>query len=150
MTNIIWRVLIDTNIWISGFINPFGVPAQVLRLALDGRYRLVVSQPLLAEIEQVLSRPRVQRQLRTDEHEIERFLRDARSKAVWANPTGTLRLCRDPKDDIILETAILGEATHVITRDDDMKRDLDVIGYLHEAGIEVVSVAQFLALLESD
>jgi hypothetical protein len=30
-----------------------------------------------------------------------------------------------------------------------MKRDLDLIGYLHDAGIEVVSVAQFLDILDS-
>ena len=63
-------------------------------------------------------------------------------------PTGLLRLCRDQRDDIFLETAILGEAQYAVSRDDDIKRDLDLIAHLRANGVEVVSVAQFLALLD--
>jgi hypothetical protein len=48
MTEVLLRVLIDTNIWISAFINPSGIPARILRLALDDRYQLIVSHSLLA------------------------------------------------------------------------------------------------------
>jgi uncharacterized protein len=63
-------------------------------------------------------------------------------------PSGELRLCRDPDDDVVLETAILGEAQFVVSRDDDIKRDLDLMTHLRANGVEVVSVAQFLALLD--
>jgi predicted nucleic acid-binding protein len=69
-------------------------------------------------------------------------------KAVTVYPTGTLRLCRDEKDDVMLETAILGHAHYIVSRDDDIKRDLNLIAHLHKHDIEVVTVAQFLALLE--
>lgn len=48
----------------------------------------------------------------------------------------------------MLETAILGRAHYIVSRDDDIKRDLNLIAHLHEHGIEVVTVAQFLALLD--
>ncbi len=57
---------------------------------------------------------------------------------------GSFVLCRDPKDDILLETAILGEADYVVSRDDDIKRDLDLIAHLRKHSIEVVPVTQFL------
>jgi len=37
---------------------------------------------------------------------------------------GRLKLCRDPRDDMILETAIVGKATHIVSRDEDLTRDL--------------------------
>lgn len=47
----------------------------------------------------------------------------------------------------MLETAILGRAHYIVSRDDDIKGDLNLIAHLHEHDIEVMSVAQFLALL---
>ena len=60
---------------------------------------------------------------------------------------GELHLCRDPEDDFLLETALLGGADCMVSRDDDLKRDLDLIDYLRTSGVEVLSVAQFLARL---
>ena len=71
-----------------------------------------------------------------------------RSEAAFVTPEGNLHLCRDPKDNIVLETAILGEASHLVSRDADIARDLDLIVHLHKHDIEVVTVAQFLALLD--
>src|SRR5207249_288934 len=53
------RVVIDTNVWISAFINPLGEPGRLLNLALLGQMILVVSDYLLAEILAVSQRPRV-------------------------------------------------------------------------------------------
>ena len=71
-----------------------------------------------------------------------------RSEAVFITPEGNLYLCRDPKDNIVLETAILGEASHLVSRDADIARDLELIAHLHKHDIEVVTVVQFLALLD--
>ncbi len=64
-------------------------------------------------------------------------------------PTGELHLCRDPADDFLLETALLGQAGYMVTRDDDLKRDLELIQQMEEQGIQVLSVRQFLKLVES-
>jgi putative PIN family toxin of toxin-antitoxin system len=44
------RAVIDTNIWISAFINPLGEPGRLLNLALLGQIILIVSDYLLDEI----------------------------------------------------------------------------------------------------
>lgn len=143
------RVLVDTNIWISSFINPSGSPARALSLLADERYVLVTSEPLMTEIENVLARPRIRRSIQLPDDDIASILRRSQKSAIVVNPSGKLRLCRDPKDDILLETAILGNADYIVSRDDDMKRDLDLIAHLREHGIEVLSVARFLSLLNS-
>lgn len=48
----------------------------------------------------------------------------------------------------MLETALLGGAQCVVTRDDDLKRDLNLLQQLREQGIEVLSVAQLLRKLD--
>jgi putative PIN family toxin of toxin-antitoxin system len=49
---------------------------------------------------------------------------------------GTLRLCRDPKDDLVIETAIAGGARYIVSRDEDLTRDLDVVNTLREYDID--------------
>lgn len=107
----------------------------------------VISYASLYELRDVLSRPRIQRRLQRSVDDIDDLLHQVRLQATIAMPTGELHLCRDPDDDIMLETAILGEARYLVTRDADIARDLDLITHLRENGIEVVTVAQFLRVL---
>ncbi|MGQ0603582.1 MAG: PIN domain-containing protein [Anaerolineales bacterium] len=58
-------------------------------------------------------------------------------------------LCRDPDDDIVLETAVVGKATHVVSRDEDITRDTDLFAQLKQLGIEPITVARFLRKLEA-
>ena len=141
------RVFIDTNVWVSAFINADGAPARILEAFLAGRFVPVVSRVLLEEIDGVLRRPRIRRRLRLIEADLATILALLRDRAVEAVPEGNLRLCRDPDDNLLLETAVLGEARFAVSRDDDIKRDLDLMARLKEQGVEVVSVAHFLSLL---
>ena len=56
-------------------------------------------------------------------------------------------ITRDPKDDIFVALAISSDADFLVTRDDDLKRDLQVVEYLAAAGCEVISVRAFLEKL---
>ena len=55
------RGVIDTNILVSALLQPSGLPAQVFVLALGGSIQLCVSGEVYAEYEEVISRPRFQR-----------------------------------------------------------------------------------------
>ena len=138
------RVLIDTNVWISAFIKPHGPPAQSLDAVRSDRFVPVVSQQLFQEIREVLYRPRIRRRRRVSDDDLATLLVLLEDRAVEAFPSGELHLCRDPADDFLLETAILGKARFAVSRDDDLKHDLDLIDRLREHGVEVLSVAQFL------
>jgi uncharacterized protein len=96
-----------------------------------------------------LTRPRLSRRYPLALNQVEEFLELLSSHSQIVVPSGSLHECRDPDDDIILETAVLGNAQYVVTRDDDIKRDVDLIEHLRARSVIVSSVQQFLDLLES-
>jgi len=55
------RVVVDTNVWVSGLIDPDSVPGQVLELVRERRVEAVASWELAEEIVDVLRRPRLKR-----------------------------------------------------------------------------------------
>jgi len=79
--------------------------------------------------------------------EVETFVRLIAARANVVQISGDLKICRDPDDNEILEAAILGQSQYLVTRDDDLKRDLDLIKALRRRRVRVVSVRQFLRRL---
>jgi len=69
------------------------------------------------------------------------------ARATVVEISGELKICRDPDDDEILEAAIRGKSQYLVTRDDDLKRDLDLIKMARRNRLRVVSVRQFLRRL---
>jgi len=55
------RAVVDTNVWISAFINPNGAPARLLRQLALGYFIFVTSPYLLDEVADVLGRTRIRR-----------------------------------------------------------------------------------------
>jgi len=53
------RAVINTNIWVSALINPFGFPAQLRKAFEDGVFNIIISHPLIEELADVLNRPRI-------------------------------------------------------------------------------------------
>lgn len=143
------RVLIDTNVWISALINPHGRPAQIIEMLRQGFFVPVLSQPLFDEISEVMQRVRIRRRWQDNEASVQQTLGLLRQIAVDPAPPGNVRVCRDPHDDFILETAILGEAHYVVSRDEDITRDPEVASYLGDRGIALLTVARFIDLLET-
>lgn len=140
-------VLLDTNIWVSALINPRGFPGRILSAWLDRQFAVVVSLPLLEELADVLTRPRIQTKYHLTNTDVDDLLQLIDERAVHVHITGKYQICRDPDDDLVLETAVEGKADYLISRDDDLKRDVDLIQQMKAQGIEVLSVQQFLNLL---
>ena len=55
------RVVIDTNVWVSAFINPHGAPAQLRFAWYSNQFSVITSLPMVEELAEVLSRPRLLR-----------------------------------------------------------------------------------------
>jgi predicted nucleic acid-binding protein len=60
-----------------------------------------------------------------------------------------LKLCRDPDDDLLLETAVRGGAEYAISRNEDVTRDADLTQKLGQYGVRTITVQRFLDLLQS-
>ena len=140
--------LLDTNIWVSALLNKDGLPARAVRAWRDDTIEVVMALPILEEIGDVLRRPRLKKKYRIDDEEIAQYLRLIAARATVVAVAGTMKLCRDPDDDVQLEAAIAGAAKYLVTRDDDIKRDLGLMREMKRHGIQVLSVSRFLAVLE--
>lgn len=99
------------------------------------------------ELAEVLIRPRLTRRFKYVLGEVDVFIRLVAARATVVETKRSLKICRDPDDDEILEAAILGKAQYLVTRDDDLKRDLDLIKMARDNRVRVVSVRQFLRRL---
>lgn len=142
------KVVIDTNVWISALINPYGHPAQLRKFFEQGLFQCIVSAPMLEELIDVLNRPRIRGKYNITTEEIEELvvLIEERSENVLL--TGDTNICRDGDDNIIIETALKGQALFIVTRDDDIKFDSKVSSFLNQHNITVTTIANFLDVLK--
>lgn len=53
------RAVIDTNIWVSSLLNPFGFPARLRKSFEEGSFHVIISAPMIEELADVLNRPRI-------------------------------------------------------------------------------------------
>lgn len=139
--------VVDTNVWVSAFLNPKGYLARLIAIGRTGSFVIVSSRPLMDELREVLLRPRIMNIRQTTAREVETFVVGVRAVVQWVPAAGDIDLCRDPDDNVILETAIQGEAMYVVSRDEDVTRDPELATRLLERGIEAITVQRFLNLL---
>jgi putative PIN family toxin of toxin-antitoxin system len=126
-------VVLDTNIIVSGLLNPFGAPAAVLRLAASGIIRPAHDFRILTEYREVLSRPR----FGLPPEAIKDFLRQIEDEGL---PVTSLPLpfrLPDPWDEPFLEVALEAGAEALITRTKRHFRG-------HPREIAVLTPAEFL------
>ena len=141
------KAVIDTNVWVSSLLNPFGFPARLRKSFEDGAFQAVISEPILEEIAEVLSRPRIKDKYRISEHDIKELLILIEEKAEHVLLSGDVTICRDKDDNLVIEAAIKGQASFLVTRDDDIKFSKEVCSFLLQNSVTVVSIVKFLALM---
>lgn len=111
------RVVVDTNILVSQLILPESLPAQVLA-QVEMRSVLLFSESTMYELADVLSRPKFDRYVSREARK--GFIQRIGRIAEFVHIIQTIRECRDPKDDRILEVAWNGQAEIIITGDADL------------------------------
>ncbi len=141
------RAVVDTNVWISAVLNPQGPPASIRAALREALFTLVTSEPLLAELGEVLSRPRFASRYGVTPDDIAELVALLRERAEVVPVTGTVHLCRDPDDDVVIETALAGRADALVTRDDDLKAVAELESILRDRGVVVLTVRRFLTAL---
>lgn len=110
------RVVIDTNIWISYLLG--GLLSELDEWILSKKVKIIISHRMLKEFSEVINRPKF-KTLFTPERVKELFaLLDG--YAVVVSPTQRVDICRDPKDNLLLEAALEGKADYLVTGDNDL------------------------------
>jgi uncharacterized protein len=117
MTNSLGRFVLDTNIIVSAAFFPNGMPHQAMDRA--GQWgRILTSESAFAELSEVLRRPKFERYASLSARET--FLEDFASNAEFVEIREPIVACRDPKDDQYLALGVNGNATCVVTGDEDL------------------------------
>ena len=137
------RAVIDVNLLVSALISrPGSTPRKLLDAVREGRLIPILSRPLIDELVDVMSRPKLARygvSLRTTLAFVDALL----AAGELVEITGAPRGCADPDDDAVIETAEVGAAEFLITGDADLFDDRVRAG-LRQSGIEVVTAGDFL------
>jgi len=80
------RVVLDTNILVSGLMSMTSPPTQILNVVRVGQVVAVMSEATLAELEHVLHRPAIQRYFTHTTITPRDFWPTFESKLIWSSP----------------------------------------------------------------
>ncbi len=105
------KIVLDTNVVVSGLLNPFGTPAKALHLVLSREVGLLVDQRILLEYRDVLTRGEFHFPRHDVTHLLDFF--DAIGEPVMTEPLRTSM--PDPDDAPFLEVARAGAADALVT-----------------------------------
>jgi len=109
----IW--VLDTSVVVAAFRSRLGASRQMLLAALNHRFEILLSVPLLLEYEAVLKRPEHLTASKIEPSEVEMVLNDLISVAKPVRLAFRWRPdLADPADDMVLETAANGGATAIV------------------------------------
>lgn len=111
------RFVVDTNVVVSALLLANSIPRQALDRALDNG-TIILSVPVILELADVLARSKLNKYLLEDERM--RFLVALLKQAELVRVTEIIDSCRDPKDNKFLELAVSGNATCIVSGDDDL------------------------------
>lgn len=104
------RIVLDTNVLVSGLLSPRGPSAEIIQLLLAGSVTLCVDSRILAEYRAVLPRPK----FGFDPGHVSTFLAFLEAQAILVQPSPLPTRLPDPDDEPFLEVALAGEA-HLVT-----------------------------------
>ena len=130
------RVVIDTNVLISGLLSTTSTPALAVEKAIT-KAQLVATTATLRELIEKLLLPKFDRYVRRERREA--LLQRVASVVEIVEVLQAVRASRDPQDDKFLEAAINGRANMLVTGDRDL---LDLNPF---RGIAIVAPANYLA-----
>jgi putative PIN family toxin of toxin-antitoxin system len=121
------RIVVDTNVLLSGLRSRRGASYRLLELVGRGKFEIVVSVPLVLEYEEVSKR--MSRSLGLRHSDIDDILDYLCSVAdrreifyLWRPFLG------DPQDDMVLELAVESNSSHIVTHNTRHFRDVEAFG----------------------
>jgi len=130
------RLVFDANTLVSAALSKGSTPDRALRLALSSG-QLLFSSESIAELRDVLARPKFDRYLTRQERDL--FLTRLIQRGTLVEVVERVQVCRDPEDDKYLALAADGQAAGIISGDNDL------LALKSFRGIPILSPADFVA-----
>jgi uncharacterized protein len=136
------KIVLDTNVLLSGLISSLTPPAQVL-LAIEGRdVQILLSGEIFAEYVRVVQRPSTRRYIRLSDEAIHTVLENLHGVARLIDSPEPVYASADPDDDKFLACAVAGNADCIVSGDTQL---LDLGSF---RDIPILTPAAFLHWME--
>ena len=110
------KIILDTNLWISFLISKkFN---QIDKLIENKKITLVFSDELIEEFVDVVSQPKFEKYF--SKSDVEKLLNCFDQFGVLIKVKSAVKICRDEKDNFLLNLSIDSKADYLITGDNDL------------------------------
>jgi putative PIN family toxin of toxin-antitoxin system len=129
------RIVLDTNVLVSGLLSPYGPPGEIVRMVTSGALTLCSDARVIAEYEDVLARPR----FGFDPDAVAALLDYIGHSGLVVAASPLRARLPDPDDEAFLEIALASHAEYLVTG------NLAHFPEVARAGQPVVSPAGFIA-----
>ncbi|MHC1743988.1 MAG: putative toxin-antitoxin system toxin component, PIN family [Syntrophobacteraceae bacterium] len=107
------KVVIDTNVLVSALLKPDSIPELILSLILENRLVLCLTDPIVAEYEEVFARAKFKK---LNRQKVENLIGRLKEQALWVEPKIVFNVTKlDPEDNKFLECALAGQADFLVT-----------------------------------
>jgi putative PIN family toxin of toxin-antitoxin system len=114
------RIVVDTSVLVRYLLRPSTAARSLIEdLWLQDSVTLIVSPELLAELAEVLQRPKIRRFVTAEDAAA--LLDAVQARAEFLPPLADIPpFTRDPKDDKFVACGLSGSAQYLVTYDDDL------------------------------
>lgn len=105
------KIVLDTNVLISGLLNPDGIPGFIVRLVASGYIELIYDYRIITEYLNVMSRPK----FHIDPENISDLIEQIKSNGLLVSPLPLNISIPDAEDLKFLEAAVSSGAQYLVT-----------------------------------
>ena len=105
------KIVLDTNVVVSGLLTPFGPSGEIVRMVSAGRLILHYDPRILLEYRDVLYRPKFQ----FDREQVDTLLEFIKQNGQLVSTLPLKTRLPDPDDEPFLEVAIAGKVRCLVT-----------------------------------
>lgn len=130
------KLVLDTNVVVSGLLSPFGPPGEIIRLVASGRVELCYDVRILFEYQNVLLR----KKFPFDQAQVEDLLEQIKACGNVTKGKPLVKRLPDIDDEPFLEVALGAKAQYLVTG------NLKHYPIKKRESIPVVSPAEFLEI----
>ena len=139
----VYRVTIDTNIFLRSLIRRESPANHLVSLWQDLRFVLVLSQPIIDEVQEVLLRSHLIEKYSYTPQTVTHLINLLGQQATIVEVLFSYKLCRDAKDDRFVDCAIWGRSQFLVSYDNDILND-SLRQDLFEFGVQIVDPLAFV------
>ena len=135
------RITVDSNVFISGLLDSKDCKT-VFTAFKRHKFVLIISSVLFQELLWVLARPKFNQI--TNKEEGRDVLNSIKDLAIFVEPSQPISVCRDIKDNKVLECAVEGQCQYLVTRDQDLLILKDI------QKIPIITPKEFMKILSEE